>query len=438
MPSPRIILATAGSLGDLHPFLALGKALRARGATVEIATSVEYRPKVEAEGLIFHDAGLSLADFEATLGLDLAGITRKIAASDFWFYEHVVLPNMAAGARRMIEIAQGSDDQASETQPPADVIVGSSFAVGAALAAEALRIPFVSVALSPMLFMSPHEPPPVTPWLKTPNGPAALALNRATLGVGRLLTNRFTRRLNAARAELGLPPTRDNAIYDAPWRADLVLGLFSPQLGGPLPDHPANTRITGYAAYDSEAGGPATLPPELAAFLDAGEPPIVFTLGSAAVHMADSFYAEGLVAARAIGRRAVLLVGPDGDLTLAQGEKDAIAVPYAPYSLLFPRAAANVHQGGVGTTQQALRAGRPQLVVPHLGDQFDNGARVAARGVGAVLKRERFRAQAAAEVLGRVLGDAAVAERAAALGVLSAREDGAEVGAGLVMGLAAS
>lgn len=427
----RIILATAGSLGDLHPFLALGKALQARGANVEIATSVEYRAKVQAENLIFHDAGLGLADFEGALGLDLAGITRKIAASDFWFYEHIVLPNMAAGARRVAEIAQGSN-----VQPRADVIVGSSFAMGAALAAETLGVPFVSIALSPMLFMSPHEPPPITPWLKAPNGPAALALNRATLGVGRLLTNRFTLRVNAARSELGLSPTRDNPIYDAPWRADLVLGLFSPQLGGPLPDHPKTTRITGYAPYDSEAGGPPTLPPELAAFLDAGEPPIVFTLGSAAVHMAENFYVEGLAAARAMGRRAVLLVGPDGDLTLTEGAKDAVALPYAPYSLLFPRAAANVHQGGVGTTQQALRAGRPQMVVPHLGDQFDNGARVTARGVGAVLKRERFEASAAAQALGRLLGDPAVTQRAAALGALSETEDGAALGSELVMGLA--
>ncbi|WP_269714092.1 glycosyltransferase [Caulobacter sp. NIBR2454] len=424
----RIILATAGSLGDLHPFLALGKALHARGARVEIATQAEYRPKVEAEGLVFQDASLNLADFQSELGLDLAGITRKIAASDFWFYEHVVLPNMAAGARRLIEIGEG-----------ADIIAGAPFAMGALLAAQRLGVPFVSVALSPMLFMSAHEPPPLpgAPWLRPRTSRAGLALNRATLALGRLPTARWTRRLNAARAELGLPPTKDNVIFDAPWRADLILGLFSPQLGGPLPDHPKNTHITGYAAYDSEAGGPPTLPPDLAAFLDAGEPPIVFTLGSAAVHIADDFYAQGLAAARALGRRAVLLVGPDGDQSLTQGATDAIAVPYAPYSLLFPRAAANVHQGGVGTTQQALRAGRPQLVVPHLGDQHDNAARVAARGVGAVLKRERFRAEAVAAVLERLLADAAMAERAAEVGRLSAGEDGAEVGAGLVMGLAA-
>lgn len=424
MAAPRIVLATAGSLGDLHPFLALGKALAGRGARVEIATQAEFRPKVEAEGLAFLEASPNLAEFEAQLGLDLAGITEKIAGSDFWFYEKVVLPNIAASARLLIEQAKG-----------ADIIVGSAFAVGAQLAAEALALPFVSVALSPMLFMSAYEPPPITPWLKPWTDPAGLALNRATLALGRLSTSRWTRRLNAARAELDLPPTRDNVVFDAPWRADLILGLFSPQLGGALPDHPKNTRITGYAAYDSEAGGPPTLPADLAAFLDAGEPPIVFTLGSAAVNIPGSFYAQGLAAARALGRRAVLLVGPDGDASLADGP-DVIAVPYAPYSLLFPRAAANVHQGGVGTTQQALRAGRLQLVVPHLGDQHDNGARVAARGVGAVLERERFKASTVAQTLGRLMGDAAVAARAAEVGALSAAEDGAMVGAGLVLGLA--
>ncbi|MDG2522823.1 glycosyltransferase [Caulobacter segnis] len=427
MAAPRIILATAGSLGDLHPFLALGEALKARGARVQIATSLEYQPKVQAEGLLFQDASLGLADFEAELGLDLAGITRKIAQSNFWFYDNIVLPNAAAGARRMIELAEG-----------ADVIVASSFALGAQLAAQKLGLPFVSVALSPMLFMSAHEPTPLpgAPWLKPRTSRAGLALNRATLNLGRLLTRGFTERVNAARATLGLPPSRDNVIFDTPWRADLVLGLFSPVLGGPLPDHPANTHITGYACYDSEMGGPPALPQALAAFLDAGEPPIVFTLGSAAVHIADRFHVEGLAAARALNRRAVLLVGPDGDLGLTRGATDAITVSYAPYSLLFPRAAANVHQGGVGTTQQALRAGRPQLVVPHLGDQFDNGARIAARGAGVVLKRDRFKAGAAAESLSRLLGDSKIAERAAAAEALSGAENGAAVGADLVIGLA--
>ena len=170
------------------------------------------------------------------------------------------------------------------------------------------------------------------------------------------------------------------------------------------------------------------MPPELEAFLAAGPAPIVFTLGSAAVNFPGGFYVESLKAARRLGRRAVLLVGPEGDLSVADGP-DAIAVPYAPFSLLFPCAAAVVHQGGVGTTQQALRSGRPQLVVPHLGDQFDNAARVVRLGCGATLSRRAYRADRVATVLDRLLSDPAVVETAARLGVVASQEDGAAVAA---------
>lgn len=176
------------------------------------------------------------------------------------------------------------------------------------------------------------------------------------------------------------------------------------------------------------------MPPALDAFLATGDPPLVFTLGSAAVHIADDFYAESLKAARLLGRRAVLLVGPQGDTGVADGP-DVIAVAYAPFSTLFPRAAAIVHQGGVGTTQQALRAGRPQLVVPHLGDQFDNGARVARLGCGRTLRRDRYRAGPLSGILGAILRDRAMVETSRRIGDAAIREDGAAVAADRILSL---
>jgi len=105
---------------------------------------------------------------------------------------------------------------------------------------------------------------------------------------------------------------------------------------------------------------------------------------------------------------------------------------YTPFSLLFPRAEMVVHQGGVGTVHQALRGGRPQLVVPHLGDQYDNAVRVARMGCGATLARGRYRAETVAGVLAGLLDDPVTAVRAAeAAGVVGA-EDGAGVAAGLI------
>ena len=273
----RIVLATAGSLGDLHPFLALGRALRAAGFQAEIATSAEYRAKIEAEGLVFHEVGPSLERLRADLGMDVAALTRAIADSDVFLFEKIINPHLASAARQMIEASRG-----------AVAIVGGSFATGAMVAAEALAAPFVAVALQPTVVFSAYDPPrlPKVPWLSAATGGPRLWLNRATIALGRLGTDRWTRPVNTLRRELGLRGTRDNLFFDAGRRAALSLGLYSPLLGPRQPDAPANFEVVGYAPYDSDLGGPATLPPALEAFLSAGAAPLVFTLGSAAVSAA--------------------------------------------------------------------------------------------------------------------------------------------------------
>lgn len=416
---PRIILCTAGSLGDLHPFIALGVALKARGFQAEIATSVEYGAKVEAEGLVFHRVGPGVAQLSADLGMDLAEITRAIARSDRFLFDKVMLPYLETWTREVEVVARGSS-----------AVVGATFAAGAAMAAEMAGVPYVSAALQPTVVFSAYDPPflPRAPWLAPATSGARLWLNRATIRLARASTDPWTKPINRVRASLGLPASKANLFFDGAANADLALGLYSPLLSPVQPDAPTGFAVTGYAAYDSEAGGPVVMPPELDRFLDAGSAPVVFTLGSAAVHIPGDFYVESLKAARRMGRRAVLLVGPEGDPGVADGP-DAIALAYAPFSKLFPRAAAIVHQGGVGTTQQALRAGRPQMVVPFLGDQFDNAARVARLGCGATLSRRAYRGGRVATVLDRLLAEPTVTETATRLGVVASREDGAAVAA---------
>jgi len=239
--------------------------------------------------------------------------------------------------------------------------------------------------------------------------------------------------VNAVRRSLGLEPTPLNPVFDGVRAGQLSLGLYSPLLGARQPDAPPHFEVAGYAAYDSDAGGPSALPPGLSAFLEAGPPPVAFTLGSAVVNIPGDFYVRSLAAARGLGRRAVLLVGPEGDPSVADGP-DAFAAPYAPFSLLFPRCAAVVHQGRVGTTQQALRAGRPQLVVPHLGDQHDNAARIVRLGAGLAVGRARYGRDAPA-LLARLLHDPAPAARAASLADLAQAEDGAGVAAARISAL---
>ncbi len=127
-------------------------------------------------------------------------------------------------------------------------------------------------------------------------------------------------------------------------------------------------------------------------------------------------------AARLLGRRAVLLTGKHAHTP--PDTPELCHAGYAPYSLLFPHAAAVVHQGGVGTTAQALRAAKPMLVMPYSHDQPDNARRMQRLGVARVLPRERYMAARAARVLGGLLGDPAYAARAWAAAERLKGEDG--------------
>ncbi len=131
---------------------------------------------------------------------------------------------------------------------------------------------------------------------------------------------------------------------------------------------------------------------------------------------AGRFYEEGTAAAKMLGRKAVLLIGEDPRNRLGNLPDGVDAYGYARYSELFPRATAIVHQGGVGTTAQAMRAGKPMLIMPYAHDQPDNAAPMKRLGIGRSISRGRFFARRAAAQLRRLLDDPDYACRAAEVG----------------------
>lgn len=91
-----------------------------------------------------------------------------------------------------------------------------------------------------------------------------------------------------------------------------------------------------------------------------------------------------------LGRRAIFLTHHRAQVPEPLPDS-VLWVAYAPLQGLLPHCAALIHHGGIGTTAEALRAGVPQLVVPFAHDQFDNGERVKALGVGSTLPAARLR-----------------------------------------------
>jgi UDP:flavonoid glycosyltransferase YjiC (YdhE family) len=228
--------------------------------------------------------------------------------------------------------------------------------------------------------------------------------------------------LNAIRRQLGLKPGRHH-WYTEMGAAGLNLGLWSPQFRGTLEGDPQGSRICGFPHFDHD---PAQVRGEdaLESFLNNGEPPVVFTLGTAVVHARPDFFELAAKAAAAVGCRTVLLTG-SSDYAPSGLKEEAIAVPYARFSSLFPRARAVVHHGGIGTMAQAMGAGVPTLIVPAAHDQFDNAARAQRLGVSRTVKIAKITAASLATMLRTVIGDADIAERAGVLATQLSAERGA-------------
>jgi UDP:flavonoid glycosyltransferase YjiC (YdhE family) len=415
MPAHRIALATFGSFGDLHPFLAIACELKRRGHHPIVATIPLYQEKVEAAGFEFRPlrtASMELPDRE---------LMRKALhprTGPEFIVRKLVMPSLALA---YADALTAFDD--------VSLVIVHPLAFAARLAAETMRIPWVATQLAPMGFISAYDPPvlPGAAFLNRlrPLGPAFF---RPLLAVAKIAVRPWTRSYERFRAQLGLPPAPD-PLFDGAYSPSLVLALFSSVLGAKMPDWPQQTVVTGFPCYDGED---AALPPALEDFLDAGDAPIVFTLGTSAVHDAGSFYQESAKAAQSLGMRAVLLVGRDAANIPPGLPATILPVGYASFTLLFPRSAAIVHQGGVGTTGQAMRAGKPMLVMPYAVDQPDNAERVRRLGIARVLTRGNYSATTAARELGELLGDPQYRRNAAAIARQLKQEDGAAVACDLL------
>jgi rhamnosyltransferase subunit B len=415
LKSRRFLLTTLGSLGDLHPYIAVGLGLRERGHAVTIATSEVYRQKVEGEGLRFHPLRPDLGSL-----IDNPEVLRQAVhprKGTEYVFRKLILPWIEQSFEDTLEAAR-----------EADLIVGHPIAFATPTVAEYLNKPWVSIALQPSVFLSAHDPPAI------PGAPFLTSLFSLGRGFTRLffrfaksIMRRWSAPVNALRSRLGLREFR-NPLLDDMFSPHGTQAWFSRVFARPQSDWPARTAITGFPFYDRlEPGqGPRSgMPPDLARFLAASSAPVVFTLGSSAVFAAGEFYSESLAAVHRTGCRAVLLIGRDARNMPATPIPDTVFVAqYAPYSELLSRAAATVHQGGVGTTAQALRAGRPMIVVPWSHDQPDNGMRIQRLGVGRVIPRGRYRADRVARELELVLGGTGYAAAAHATACEMEREDG--------------
>jgi len=373
----RFVLATAGSLGDLHPYVAVARALIERGHRAMIAAAEDHRAPVEAAGVEFapvRPRASDIGDYQ-----ELVARLFEVRRGPECLMRELVMPHLRPACEDLSRAAEG-----------ADLLISHPLTVTLPLVAQLRGLPWVATVLSPLSFMSSCDPPVIAgaSWLRKLRI-LGVAPYRFIFKLVKLTVRSWEAPLREFRRELGLPPAKHPAMFEGQFSPFLNLALFDPELANPQPDWPANVRVCGAPMYDGAAPD-AAIRNDLERFLNEGEPPIAFALGSSAVWIAGDFWEKAAAAAQRLGRRAILVTGPVTPKGLPEGVR---AFPYLPYSSAFPRAAAVVHQAGIGTLAQAMRAGRPQLIVPVAFDQPDNARRAAALGLARVLPFRRVTAR---------------------------------------------
>lgn len=349
----RALLTTWGSRGDVEPLVGLAVALRGLGAEVRVCA-----PPDEDFTALLARAGVPLVPLGPTVRSVVAG-TRPPTAEDAF---RLAADLVAARFDTLGAAARGCDVLLATGLMPA----------GARDVAENLGIRYVYACFHLAGLPSRHFAPGARPGAPSP---ADETDNRALWEQDAQRVNAlYGGPLNTHRAAIGLPPVdnvRDHAFTGRPWlAADAAL---CPSQGM------TDLDIVQTGAWVLPDDRP--LPAGLAAFLDAGAPPVYVGFGSMAAHAPKGIARVATEAARAHGRR-VLLASGWADLTPVDDADDCFVVGEVNQQALFPRVAAAVHHGGAGTTTTAARAGVPQVVVPQIADQPYWAARVAELGIG--------------------------------------------------------
>jgi rhamnosyltransferase subunit B len=393
-PKPlNVLLVTVGSAGDVHPFIALGLALRARGHRATILSNPYFQPLIEQQGLGFVPLG-TIEDFESALD-----------DPNLWHPRR----GFKVVAQRMMVPAIAEIYRAIEAHADAGTVVAASgISFGARVAQEKLGLPTATVHLQPAIIRSLVDQG-MLGYLRI-SASQPMWFKRALFRVidWAAIDHHLKGPLNEFRATLGLAPV-DRVLHRWMHSPQCVIGFFPEWFAQPQSDWPPHTHLVGFPLWDG-GGGPMPTSREAEDFLESGEAPIIFTPGSAAATM-QRFFSTSVETARRLGVRAMLVTNFASQLPrdLPKGVR---AFGYVPFSEALPRAALLVYHGGIGTLAQTIKAGTPHLVVPCAHDQFDNGWRIEQLGLGRSIPQTRYGAARAVDAIRAILADGPMRARA--------------------------
>jgi rhamnosyltransferase subunit B len=378
----HLLLLPFGSAGDVFPFIWLGRQLLARGHRVTMITACLFEEQARRAGLEFISWGKA-EEFET-----------MIRDPRIW--------KVGQGTKVVFDFAAKAVEpylKAIESCGKVDLMLAPVTSFAGRLAREKHGTPLITVHLQPAVFLSVHETPllhPAMKWLRA----MPVWFKKALFSLPNPLDMFALPKVRRTCEAHGVKPPRSlwREWWDSP---DGVLALFPKWFCAPQPDWPKNLLQWTFPLEDLAKEQP--LSSALQAFLAAGEPPVVFTPGSANVQ-ATRFFDVAAKAVAKVGCRAVFVTREPSQVPAnlpAQIHVEA----YAPFSTLLKQASVFVHHGGIGTMSQAFAAGVPQLIMYMAHDQPDNADRVERLGAGIGLSMRQFTSDRVAKELCRLLAE---------------------------------
>ena len=405
----RVSLLSAGSRGDVQPFLALAWALRERGHNVRLAVPANFLALCAQAGFEAYSLGV---DAEAMLASDLGR-------------QALIRGDLLAFAQLLLQVDRLHDAEANRGANAA--MEGADVAVSNVLVAERAaafatkgRIPLALVCAAPLAPTGAFPCPLLTTW-----NPGIGWLNRwVSELILRLVIWTVRHAIRDLRASLGVVPFRRHALSEADRRGGLVLHAWSEALVERPFDYAPNHLVTGFWGVPPglrAAMGETELDPAANAWLDAGPRPTFFGFGSMPVQDPQRTLTDIATAAERTGTRALVSAGwsnlnaTDTPTLLVRRTFD--------HARVMPRCAGALHHGGAGTTAASLTAGLPTWVCAVLAEQPWWGARCAALGVGGWSRLRDADADRFTRAI-QVLQRPEAIARAAAIGERLRAEDG--------------
>lgn len=403
----NITILTAGTRGDIQPYVALAKQLKDAGYTVRLGAPANFEAFASSHGISF--APLRADYYQLMDSPEGQSLKSGNPIRVMQHMKTTVFPMMRKLLDDTWQAAQG-----------ADAIIYHPKLFNAPHIAEKLGIPIFAAAAVPLLTPTGAFPAP-----GVIHRNLGATFNRLTYKALDLATSSFSGMVKTWRRDvLGLPET-SRAVKGMTLNGKPipVLYCYSTQVV-PIPaDWDASAHVTGYWWLDELNNWQA--PADLLNFLDAGAPPVYVGFGSMIAESPENTTRIVMDALQQSGQRGVIASGWGG-LRPADVPSSIYMLKEAPHEWLFPRMSAVVHHGGAGTTAAGLRAGKPTVICPFIADQPFWGNQIASLGAGPnPIPQKRLSVEQLAAAMRTVATDPAMRQRAEAIGRGLQAEDGA-------------